>query len=82
VYASAQPLDFLARTKKSSSPNWKPIVSHPEFPDGQQLTAAVIMALRMVAIKSAVDHHCIRAAVRGFHLAIVQISIKKPLVLC
>jgi hypothetical protein len=32
--ASAQPLDFLARTKNSSFPNWKPIVSHPEFPDG------------------------------------------------
>jgi len=34
MYASAQPLDFLARTKKSSFPNWKPLVSHPEFPDG------------------------------------------------
>jgi Ni,Fe-hydrogenase III large subunit len=34
VYASAQPLDFLAKTKKSSFPNWKPIVSHPENPDG------------------------------------------------
>jgi hypothetical protein len=45
-------------------------------------TAAVIMALRMIAIKNAVNHHCIRAAVRGFHLAIVQISIKKPVVLC
>jgi hypothetical protein len=38
MYASAQPLDFLARTKKSSFPNWKPIVSHPEFPDGNYLT--------------------------------------------
>jgi hypothetical protein len=34
MYASAQPLDFLARTKKSSFLNWKPLVSHPEFPDG------------------------------------------------
>ncbi|MFH0787629.1 MAG: hypothetical protein V2B13_08420, partial [Pseudomonadota bacterium] len=32
-YASAQSFDFLARTKKSSFPNWKPIVSHPVFPD-------------------------------------------------
>jgi len=31
MYASAQPLNFLARTKKSSLPSWKPIVSHPEF---------------------------------------------------
>jgi nitrogen regulatory protein P-II 1 len=29
MYASAQPLDFLARTKKSSFPNWKLIFSHP-----------------------------------------------------
>src|SRR5262245_19720958 len=34
MYASEQSLDFLARTKKSSFPNWKLIVSHPEFPDG------------------------------------------------
>jgi hypothetical protein len=34
MYASAQSLDFLARTKKSSFPNWKPIVSPPAFPDG------------------------------------------------
>src|SRR5512138_1046843 len=27
TYASAQSLDFLARTKNSSFPNWKPIVS-------------------------------------------------------
>jgi len=33
-YASAQSLDFLAMTKKPSFPNWKPAVSHPEFPDG------------------------------------------------
>ena len=38
MYASAQPLDFLARTKNASFPNWKPMVSHPEFPDGHQLT--------------------------------------------
>jgi hypothetical protein len=31
MYASAQSLDFLARTKKSSFPNWKRIVSHPDF---------------------------------------------------
>jgi hypothetical protein len=35
--ASAQTLDFLARTKNSSFPNWKPTVSHPEFPDGHKL---------------------------------------------
>jgi len=33
MYASAQPLDFLARNKKTSFPNCKPLVSHPEFPD-------------------------------------------------
>jgi apolipoprotein N-acyltransferase len=37
MYASAQPLDFLARTKNPSFPNWKLIVSHPEFPDGHYL---------------------------------------------
>jgi hypothetical protein len=31
VYASAQSLDFLARTKNPSFPNRKPIVSHPAF---------------------------------------------------
>ena len=34
MYASAQSLDFLARTKNPSFPNQKPLVSHPEFPDG------------------------------------------------
>jgi hypothetical protein len=34
MYASAQSLDFFARTKNPSFPNWKPEVSHPEFPDG------------------------------------------------
>jgi hypothetical protein len=34
TYASAQPLDFLAKTKNPSFPNWKPEVSYPEFPDG------------------------------------------------
>ena len=34
MYASAQSLDFLARTKNPSFPNRKPTVSHPEFPDG------------------------------------------------
>jgi hypothetical protein len=33
LYASAQSLDFLAMTKNSSFPNWKPIVSHSVFPD-------------------------------------------------
>jgi len=28
---------FLAMPKNSSFPNWKPIVSHPEFPDGHYL---------------------------------------------
>jgi hypothetical protein len=36
-YASAQSLDFLARTKNSSFPNWKPIASYSVFPDGHQL---------------------------------------------
>jgi len=40
MYASAQSLDFLATTKKSSFPNWKPLVSHPDFPDGHQLEIA------------------------------------------
>jgi hypothetical protein len=33
-YASAQSLDFLARTKNFTFPNRKLIVPHPEFPDG------------------------------------------------
>jgi hypothetical protein len=37
MYASAQPLDFLARTKNPSFPNWKPVVYHPKFPDGHYL---------------------------------------------
>jgi two-component system cell cycle response regulator CpdR len=37
MFASAQSLDFLARTKNPSLPNQKPIVSHPEFPDGNYL---------------------------------------------
>src|SRR6266568_5257279 len=36
-YASAQSLDFLARTKNPSFPNRKLVVSHPEFPDGNYL---------------------------------------------
>jgi len=40
MYAFAQSLDFLATTKKSSFPNWKPPVSHPDFPDGHQLEIA------------------------------------------
>jgi len=42
MYASAQPLDFLARMKNASFPNWKLQMSHkvkfsyvdPVFPDG------------------------------------------------
>ncbi|RII27521.1 MAG: hypothetical protein CXR30_15565 [Geobacter sp.] len=37
MYASAQSLDFLARRKNPRSPNRKPTVSHPEFPDGNYL---------------------------------------------
>jgi hypothetical protein len=37
MYASAQPLDFLARTKNASFPNRKLPVSYPVFPDGHQL---------------------------------------------
>ena len=37
MYASAQPLDFLDRTKIPSFSNWKPILSHPDFPDGHYL---------------------------------------------
>jgi hypothetical protein len=37
MYASAQSLDFLAWTKKPFFSNRKPIVSHPEFPDGNYL---------------------------------------------
>ncbi|MGO9020679.1 MAG: DNA-processing protein DprA [Syntrophobacteraceae bacterium] len=37
MYASAQPLDFLARTKNASFPNPKLLVSHPGFPDGHEL---------------------------------------------
>jgi len=34
MYASAQPLDFLATTKNCSFPIWKLRCIHPEFPDG------------------------------------------------
>ncbi len=37
MYASAQPLDFLARAKNASSPNRKLLVSNPGFPDGHEL---------------------------------------------
>jgi hypothetical protein len=36
-YASAQFLDFLARTKNPSFPARKPAVSHPGFSDGNYL---------------------------------------------
>ena len=39
MYASAQSLDFLARRKNPRLPNRKPIVSHPEFPDGNQIVS-------------------------------------------
>jgi hypothetical protein len=34
MYASAQHLDFLVKTKNASLPNRKLPVTHPEFPDG------------------------------------------------
>ena len=37
MYASAQPLDFLAATKNPSFPTRKLASVHPEFPDGPQL---------------------------------------------
>ena len=37
MYASAQALDFLARTKNTSFPNRKLLVSHPVFPDGHKI---------------------------------------------
>jgi hypothetical protein len=37
MYASAQALDFLARTKNTSFPNRKLQASHPVFPDGHYL---------------------------------------------
>ena len=36
MYASAQALDFLARTKNPSFPNRKLQASHPVFPDGHE----------------------------------------------
>ncbi len=35
MYASAQPLDFLARTKNTSFSNRKLLAFHPELPDGR-----------------------------------------------
>jgi hypothetical protein len=49
MYASAQPLDFLARRKKLRFPNQKQVVSCPEFPDRNYLeveTVALPMRLR------------------------------------
>jgi len=37
MYASAQALDFLVRTKNTSFPNRKLQVSHPVFSDGHKL---------------------------------------------
>ena len=45
MHASAQSLDFLARTKKSSFPNRKPTVSHPEFPDGNWIISCFLLRL-------------------------------------
>jgi hypothetical protein len=42
MYASAQPFDFLAWTKKPAFPNRKLFVSHPEFPDGNYTNEIVI----------------------------------------
>jgi hypothetical protein len=42
MYASAQSLDFLAMTKNCSFPNRKQIVSHPEFPDGNEIGMPLI----------------------------------------
>jgi len=41
VYASAQTLNFLARRKNLRFPIWKPTVSRPEFPDGNNLNTAL-----------------------------------------
>jgi hypothetical protein len=43
-----------------------------------KFTEAVIMALRVIAVKSVVNGHCVRAAFRIIHLAIIKISIKEP----
>jgi hypothetical protein len=37
MYASAQALYFLARTKNTSFPNRKLLISYPEFPEGHWL---------------------------------------------
>jgi len=37
MYASAQPLDFLAMTENASFSNRKQPAFHPEFPDGREL---------------------------------------------
>jgi hypothetical protein len=43
--------------------------------------SAIVMPLWMVAIIGVINDHCIRAIIRGFNFAIVQISIKQPVVL-
>jgi hypothetical protein len=43
TYASAKPLDLLARTKNPRFPIQKALVSHPEFPDGNYLSRNAIM---------------------------------------
>jgi len=40
MYASAQPLDFLARTKNASFPNLKLLVSYRMFPVTRPLTCS------------------------------------------
>ena len=37
MYISLQSHDFLGSTKKSSFPNGEPLLSYPEFPEGNQL---------------------------------------------
>ncbi len=44
MYASAQALDFLAKTKNASFPNRKLLVIHPEFPDGHQANYFSVIA--------------------------------------
>jgi hypothetical protein len=55
LYAFAEPLDFLARTKKSSFPNRKPMVSHPELPDGNYLSAGNMISHSLTAVESSCE---------------------------
>jgi hypothetical protein len=62
MYASAQPLDFLVRTKNPSFPNRKLVVSHPEFPDGNKLTIP-----KIAAGANQGDERIIRIAIHCFY---------------